>query len=280
MTATSALRGRPSSRTAEPSIAWSARDGELDEVELARAAPTSSGGSATGGAGETRPSRRATHSSVVPWRSAETMTTKKTALKIVSLCAHVRREREGREHDRHGAAQARPAEEQRARGCVKRLNAVEAQTAAGRATRIRSEREREARSSATSGSWLREDEQAEHDEEHDLGDEREALVEGDELAPVARRRAADREADEVDGEEAAAADHVGGAERERRRGDRRDGRERADRLRDARERPTSPPRRARRRRASPSPSWRTTRSDEVAEAVGVRAARSRRSARA
>jgi hypothetical protein len=62
-------------------------------------------------------------------------------------------------------------------------------------------------------------------------------VEGDELAPVARRRAADREADEVDGEEAAAADHVRGAERERAGGHRRDRREGADRVREPREDP-------------------------------------------
>ena len=67
--------------------------------------------------------------------------------------------------------------------------------------------------------------------------EREPFVEGDELAPVARRRAADREADEVDREEAAAADHVGDPEGERRRRDRRDRREGADRVREPPEDP-------------------------------------------
>ena len=84
---------------------------------------------------------------------------------------------------------------------------------------------------------MREDEQAEHDEQPDLRCERQSLVEGDELAAVARRRAADRQADEVDGEETAAADRVGRAERHRGRGDRRNRGERPDRLRDAREQP-------------------------------------------
>jgi hypothetical protein len=80
------------------------------------------------------------------------------------------------------------------------------------------------------GELLREDEQAEHDEERDLGEEREALVEGDELAAVPGGSTADGEADEVDREEAAAADHVRRAERERTGRDRRHGGESADRV--------------------------------------------------
>ena len=52
-----------------------------------------------------------------------------------------------------------------------------------------------------------------------------------------RRGAADGEPDQVDGQEAAAAAHVGDPERERRGGDRGDRRERADRVGKARERP-------------------------------------------
>ena len=87
------------------------------------------------------------------------------------------------------------------------------------------------------GEFRREDEQAEHDEERHLGEEGEPLVKGDELAPVARRRAADGEPDEVDGKEAAAAEHVRRPERERRGGERGDGGERADRVREATEDP-------------------------------------------
>ena len=83
----------------------------------------------------------------------------------------------------------------------------------------------------------REDEQAEHDEDRDLREESEPFVEGDELAPVARRRAPDRETDEVDGEKAAAPDHVRGAEGECAGGDRRDGGEGADRVREPSEDP-------------------------------------------
>ena len=75
-------------------------------------------------------------------------------------------------------------------------------------------------------------------------------MEGDELAAVARRRAADGEADEVDGEEAAAADHVCGAERERAGGDaRRQARRRRSNGALGRT-PTTPQRRARRRRGA------------------------------
>ena len=54
-------------------------------------------------------------------------------------------------------------------------------------------------------------------------------MEAGELSPIARRGAADREADEVDGEEAAAPDHVGSAERDAGRGERCDRSERTDR---------------------------------------------------
>ncbi len=62
---------------------------------------------------------------------------------------------------------------------------------------------------------MREDEQAEHDEQSDLRGEGEPLVEGDELTAIARRRTADCEPDKIDGKEAAAANRVRGAECER-----------------------------------------------------------------
>ena len=58
-----------------------------------------------------------------------------------------------------------------------------------------------------------------------------------ELAAVARGSAPDRQPDEIDGEEAAAADRVGRAEGDRRGRQRRDRRERADRHRETREDP-------------------------------------------
>ena len=84
---------------------------------------------------------------------------------------------------------------------------------------------------------MREHEQPEHDEEGDLGDEGDSFVEGDEVAPVARRRAPDSQADEIDGEEAAAADHLRRAKRDGCRGERSDGGECTDRLWDAAEQP-------------------------------------------
>ena len=57
------------------------------------------------------------------------------------------------------------------------------------------------------------------------------------MAAVAGRRAPDGEADEIDGEEATAADHVGDPECERGRGERGDRSEGTDRVRQAREHP-------------------------------------------
>ena len=63
-----------------------AGDGEVDEVELAEVADLE-GRFVDRWRRESSPSRPASHSSVVPWTTVETTTTKKTALKIVSFCA-------------------------------------------------------------------------------------------------------------------------------------------------------------------------------------------------
>ena len=173
---------------------------------------------------------------------------------------HVRGEHERREHDRDRAAQPRPAEQQPGRpGRELGEERSTPRTAAGRTTSISTKRQREARKRHVD-QVAREDEQAEHDEDRDLREEGEALVEGDELAAVARRRAADGEPDEVDREEAAAADHVRGAERERAGGDRGDRREGADRVGEPPEDPDRKRRRARRRRAARGRSAATIRS--------------------
>ena len=191
-------------------------------------APTSSGASCTGGAGESSPSRPATHSSVVPCTVTDTTTTKKTALKIVF--EWVTSEESTNVASTIGTAPRSPAQPSSARSLfVNLLKSVEAQTAAGRDQEHQHERQREARERHVA-QLAREDQQPEDDEDRDLREEGEPFVEGDELASVARRRAADREPDEVDREEAAAADHVGGAERERAGGHRRHRREAADRV--------------------------------------------------
>ena len=120
---------------------------------------------------------------------------------------------------------------------------------------------------ATSGQIAREDEQAEDDEERHLRKEGEAFVEGNELPAVTRRRAAYGEADEVDREEAAAADHVCGAERERACGQRRDRHEGADRVEARGRTPTKPQRRARPRQRA------RARSAARSRAIGRRAHR-------
>ena len=258
ITAISAVRGSPSSRTAEPLTAWSPATAKSTSSSLL-SGPTSSGASCTGGAGASSPSRPATHSSVVPCTIAETTTTKKTALKIVSFSGTS--EERTNVASTIGTAPRRPAQPSRSRSrLVKSWKAVDAQTDAGRATSISSS----ASASPASGHVRQvrgEDEQAEDDEERDLGGEREPLVEGDEVAAVAGRRAADREADQVDREEAAAADHVGDAERERRRRERRHRREGADRVRQARRRPMTATAPSATPTTRPRPScWTTSRS--------------------
>ena len=227
------------------------RDGEVDEVELAergrpRAARRGPAGPAR--AGRARP---ATHSSVVPCTITDTTTTKKTALKIVF--EWVTSEESTNVASTIGTAPRRPAQPRSSRSLfVKLLNAVEAHTAAGRIRSIEHEGQRQSGQRHVR-QVVGEDEQAEHDEERDLREEGEALVEGDELPAVARRRAADGEPDQVDREEAAAADHVGGAERERAGGDRGDRGEGADRVGKACEDPRGKRRRARRRRGGRAP---------------------------
>ena len=230
------------------------RDDEVEKVQRARLADLDRR-LVRRAVGDSSSSRPATRSSVVPWRIAETTTTKKTALKIVFAVSTS--DESTNVASTIGTAPRRPAHPSRSRSrAVKSLNAVDTHTATGRMTSMSSS----ARASPERrdvGELAREDEQAEDDEQRHLGEEREALVEADELAAVARRRAADCEPDEVDGEEAAPTDDVGGAERDRRRRERGDRGERADRARKSREHPG----RGESQRSpttSPRPIWRTT----------------------
>ena len=198
-------RGRPSSLTAAPAIAWSgATTNSRRSSGLTRRPRAAARGT---GASEIRSSRPATRSSVVPCKIAETTTTKKTALKIVSLVATS--DERTNVASTIGAAPRSPAQPSRSvrdrEGVERRRHPDGRADDEHSATRVRG-RQRDVRELA------REHEQAEHDEQRDLREERDALVEADELPPVARRRAADREADEVHGEEAAAPDRVRSSE--------------------------------------------------------------------
>ena len=90
---------------------------------------------------------------------------------------------------------------------------------------------------ATSVSSTWEHEQAEHDEQRDLREERKSFVEADELPAISRRRAADGETHEVHGEEAATPDDVRSSEGQSSRGKRCDGCEGPDRARETGEHP-------------------------------------------
>ena len=189
----------------------------------------------------------------------------------------LRREHEGREHDRDRTAEPGPPEQ----GALAIGEGAERRRGPhGCGSDQEHQQQRQGQTGQSDvRQVLREHEQAEHDEERDLRQEREPFVEGDELASVAGRRAADGEADEVDGEEAAAADHVRGAEGERSGGDGRDWSKRADRVGHAREHP----RRSQSEHDAnqePEPDLLYDQHREVVETVRSRASRSTRSGRA
>ena len=177
------------------------RDVELDEVERARIVHVERLRNHRR-RGLLEPECRGHALSAVPWTSADTSTTKKTALKIVSPCATPA---ESTNVPRTmGLPRAAPPNPGTSFAAVKLLNAVDAQTATGRTTN--NEEQGEDESGDHHGREVaREDEQAEHDEHRHLGQEGKALVEAHELTAVPRGRAADGEADEIDREEAAAA---------------------------------------------------------------------------
>ncbi len=178
--------------------------------------PSSIGGSCVTRAGERRPRRPANRSSVVPCRMAETTTTKKTALKIVFALRDLGREHERREHDRHSPPEPCPPEEQPLAGG----EVVERGRHPDRGGP--NEEYEEQRECQPRGRDIREltweHEQAEHDEQRDLREERKSFVEADELPAISRRRAADGETHEVHGEEAATPDDVRSSEGQSSRG--------------------------------------------------------------
>ena len=139
------------------------------------------------------------------------------------------------EHDRHGAAQAGPAEQR----ALAQLEVLEQR---GHPDRDRTGDEQQDGDDGEAGEdhrpeLVREREQAEHDEEADLGEEGEPGMEVDERSPQLGRRVAEPEADDVDGEEAASTRDVRQAEADRPGGDGRDRRERRREGRQADERP-------------------------------------------
>ena len=233
-TATRADRGRPSSRTAEPAIAWSgATSKSIRSRELS--APTSSGGAIAR-------RREGDHLELLgdPFQGRSLDERRdhddeEDGVEDGLAVLHVLGEDDRPEHDRDGAAQPGPAQQ-------RPLAGVEA--APGRRDpdchRPDQEHEqcRERQPGESDGTEIAgEDEQPEHDEHHHLRDEGEPFVELDQIPAEPRRGAAHGEPDQVDGQEAAAAAHVGDPERERPRGDRGDRRERPDRVGQARERP-------------------------------------------
>ena len=112
ITLRSASRGRPSSRTQLPDDRVVGPDRVLDDL---RAEPAHRAGLRRAAAAAparvvVTPSLRASHSTVVPWSSVEITTAKKTMLKNSRAVRDAVDHREGGEHDRHRAAQPRPAE--------------------------------------------------------------------------------------------------------------------------------------------------------------------------
>ena len=110
-TAMIALRGSPSSRTAAPAIAWSWATTKSTSSSLL-SGPTSSGASCVGGAGESRPSRPATHSRRRALHDRRDDDDEEDGVEDRLRVRHVGREHERGEHDRHRPAESGPAEQQ------------------------------------------------------------------------------------------------------------------------------------------------------------------------
>ena len=146
---------------------------------------------------------------------AETTTTKKTALKIVLAFETSDRARTSRARSGQPPEPCPPEEQPLSGGEV-----VERGRHPHRGGP--NEEYEEQRESQPRGRNIREltweNEQAEHDEQRDLREERKSFVEADELPAISRRRAADGETHEVYGEEAATPDDVRSSEGQSSRG--------------------------------------------------------------
>ena len=254
--AMSALRGRPSSRTCGAGDRVVAGDLELDEVEWAAFLDLERLAHRRRVRLE-QPERARDPLQRRPLQERGDEHDEEDGVEDRLALGHVLGEHERPEHDRHGAAEPGPAEE----GALPVVEVAEGGRDHDRGgADHEDEEEREHEPGHHHGRQVaREDEQAEDDEHRHLREEGEVLVEVDELAAVARRRAADGEPDEVDGEEAAAPEDVGDPEGKRRRGDRGDRGERARRSARAGRTRAWRRTRARRRRASPIPSCFTIR---------------------
>ena len=111
ITLSSASRGSPVSRTRWPAIACERSTGNsTTSAPSRRTAPTSSSASGSADSVVVTPSRAASPSNVVPCRTVETSTAKKTMLKNSTLPSTPADHRERRQHHGDRAAQARPAE--------------------------------------------------------------------------------------------------------------------------------------------------------------------------
>ena len=160
-----------------------------------------------------RRARSASGSKVAPWSERRDHTAKKTMLKNSTLCGHAADHREGGQHHRHGAAQARPAEDD-ALGRESARRRWPAPSASGRATTT-STRASTVPSTSTSPSWLGNTSRPSVRNSAICATHASAVVEGGDRAACAGIvRAAERQPGEVDREEARAVQHVGAAERE------------------------------------------------------------------
>ncbi len=146
---------------------------------------------------------------MVPWSRVEATTTKKTALKIRSALAILAES--ANVAKTMGAAPRNPAQPIRIRS--RGETAQRGGEPHGQRPDDRDEQCSQSECWTSNGAQLvRENEQTKDNEESHLGQERQPLVKCHDLVPEPRRGAPDGEANQVDGNEAAAADKVGRAE--------------------------------------------------------------------
>ena len=165
------------------------------------------------------PSRVASGSKLAPWTRVEVTTTKKTIANTSSPPAIPATT--GKVASQIGVAPRSPAQPSISRSrTLSGARAVATKVASGRATRI-STAESARPFSADVVELAGEDQQAEEDEERDLGDPAEPLVEGDDGAAGGDAGAAERQRGQVGGEQAGAVGDLGeavgeGGDRDRR----------------------------------------------------------------
>ncbi len=213
---TSASRGSPRSRSRAPTAASPGRiTCSTTSAPSSRTVPTSSTDGDRCGSSEVTPQPAGDGLDRRALQQGREHDGEEDDVEELLVGVHALDHREHREHDRHRAAQPRPAEQR----LLAQLEAA-AERGHDRRERAGEEDDHEREQRALPRDLVEvggEDEQAEREEHAELRDPGEAFVERGHGAPGREARRAEREPAQVDGEEARAVQRRGEAERAARR---------------------------------------------------------------